>query len=272
MTNNIKGIIFDWAGTTVDYGCFAPVQVFREVFYNRNVEITYEEARAPMGLLKIDHIRAICDMDRVKEEWISVHGKAPTKKDVERLYEDFEPMLFSILEHYAEPLPHVLDTMNTLRNAGIAIGSTTGYTEEMMHVIAREAQHQGYEPDHIVTSTEAPAGRPYPWMCYMNAMRMNVYPMKQMIKVGDTVTDIKEGLNAGMWSVATILGSSTLGLSKESVETMEQDNLSERMEAARKKLYDAGAHFVLDDISELPALIDHINKKLNEGEHTALLS
>ena len=32
---NIKAVIFDWAGTTVDYGSFAPVAVFLEIFNQR---------------------------------------------------------------------------------------------------------------------------------------------------------------------------------------------------------------------------------------------
>ena len=31
MNNKFEAVIFDWAGTTVDYGCFAPVQAFVEV-------------------------------------------------------------------------------------------------------------------------------------------------------------------------------------------------------------------------------------------------
>lgn len=42
-------------------------------------------------------------------------------------------------------------------------------------------------------------GRPYPWMCYKNAMELCVYPMNHMIKVGDTVSDMKEGRN--LWNV-----------------------------------------------------------------------
>lgn len=48
----IEAVIFDWAGTTVDYGCFAPLEVFMKIFQKRGVEITAEEARKPMGLLK----------------------------------------------------------------------------------------------------------------------------------------------------------------------------------------------------------------------------
>lgn len=50
--NKIECVIFDWAGTVVDYGCMAPVGAFTKVFSNRGIDITIAEARAPMGLHK----------------------------------------------------------------------------------------------------------------------------------------------------------------------------------------------------------------------------
>ena len=105
---NIQGLILDWAGTTVDYGCFAPLQVFIEVFKNRDISITAEEARRPMGLLKIDHIRALCDMPRINREWISIHGHEPAEQDIQEMYEEFEKTLFDILPKFTTPLPGVV--------------------------------------------------------------------------------------------------------------------------------------------------------------------
>ena len=67
--NKIEGVIFDWAGTTVDFGCFAPVNVFLEIFKNAGVEVTMEEARIPMGMLKRDHIKAMLKMPRISGIW-----------------------------------------------------------------------------------------------------------------------------------------------------------------------------------------------------------
>ena len=66
--NHIEAVIFDWAGTTVDYRCFAPVQVFTEVFTNAGVAPTSQEVREPMGMLKWDHIRTMLEMPRIKRE------------------------------------------------------------------------------------------------------------------------------------------------------------------------------------------------------------
>ena len=92
----IEAVIFDWAGTTVDYGCFAPLEVFMKIFQKRGVEITAAEARKPMGLLKIDHVRALTEMPRIADEWKRVFGQLPTEADIHEMYEEFEEILFSI--------------------------------------------------------------------------------------------------------------------------------------------------------------------------------
>ena len=48
--NKIECVIMDWAGTAVDYGCFAPVAAFVECFKNMGLTVTAEETRAHMGL------------------------------------------------------------------------------------------------------------------------------------------------------------------------------------------------------------------------------
>jgi phosphonoacetaldehyde hydrolase len=85
LNGKVQAVIFDWAGTTVDYGCFAPVQVFVEVFSIRGIDITIEEARKPMGLLKIDHIRELLKMTRISNLWVIAFGKEPNEKDVNAL-------------------------------------------------------------------------------------------------------------------------------------------------------------------------------------------
>lgn len=262
----IQAVIFDWAGTTVDYGCFAPLDVFLEVFKKKGIEVTHEEAREPMGMLKWDHINTMCQMERIAGLWKEKYGRYPEKKDVDMLYADFEPMLFSILRNYTTPIPGVLELVDRLRRAGIKIGSTTGYTAEMMAIVAPEAKKRGYAPDSLVTPTEMPAGRPHPWMCYQNAINLGVFPMKHMIKVGDTTSDIREAVNAGAWAVGVIKGSSELGMTEKEVLECDPDLLADRMEAVAKRFKEAGADYVIDSIGELDTLIPKINLRLAQKE------
>ena len=71
----VKGIILDWAGTIVDFGSLAPMGAFVELFARHHIEISIEEARAPMGLPKIDHIRALGSTPSVAQQWRYQQGR-----------------------------------------------------------------------------------------------------------------------------------------------------------------------------------------------------
>ncbi|MHA4989026.1 phosphonoacetaldehyde hydrolase [Cetobacterium somerae] len=266
MRKEIKAVIFDWAGTTVDYGCFAPLDVFVQVFKEVGIEITYEEARKPMGMLKIDHIKALLKMDRIHSLWLEKFNREYTMDDINSLYERFEEVLFASLENFAEPVPGILDLQKELRDRGIKIGSTTGYTKEMLDIVAPKAKTFGYCPDFRITSTEVPAGRPFPYMIYQNMITLNVPSVSSVIKIGDTTVDMKEGKNAGVWAVGILKGGSELGLSQKEVETMDSAELKKLMDATAKRLYSAGADYVVEQVGDLPNIIDIINTKMNAEE------
>jgi len=252
----IEAVIFDWAGTTVDYGCFAPVKAFMEAFAHHGVPVTMEETRKPMGMLKRDHIRTMLNMERIAAEWKRVHGHEATEEDVDAVYAQFEPKLFSILDQYAAPKPFAVETAAKLREMGVKIGSTTGYTDAMMNIVAPKAAQQGYAPDFWISPDGVGGrGRPDPYMIFENLKALEVPSVKNAVKVGDTVSDIREGVNAGVWSVGVIEGSSVLGLSQTEYEALTPEERRDVCRRAEETFRAAGAHFVLNDLSQLPELI-----------------
>lgn len=264
---SVQAVILDWAGTAVDYGSRAPVMAFVEAFRAQGIEITIAEARKPMGLFKKDHIRVITQMPAVAERWQSSHGRLPSEADVEAIYARFVPLQIQVLTQYADPIPGVVEAVAALRERGCKIGSTTGYIREMMDVLMPEARQRGYEPDEAVCPSDVPSGRPAPWMALTNAMRLGVYPMEAVVKVGDTLPDIAEGLNAGMWSVGVAKTGNGLGLSEAEVNALPPDELAQRLASAREAMYQAGAHYVVDAVADLPALLDQIESRLAQGDH-----
>jgi phosphonoacetaldehyde hydrolase len=265
-TGEVKAVIFDWAGTTVDYGCFAPAVVFVEVFKIRNIEITIEQARIPMGIAKRDHIKEILNMSDVAEKWQSVYGRSWNENDLDELYADFIPRQIGILSEYSELIPGVKETVDELRKAGIKIGSTTGYNTDMTAVVIAESKKQGFLPDSIVCANEVPAGRPAPWMALQNTANLGVYPLESIVKIGDTIPDIEEGLNASMWSIGVVTSSNEMGMTIEEVNAADPISLEKKKEKIRNKFLNSGAHYVIDSITELPVIIEDINYRLRNGE------
>lgn len=250
------GIIFDWAGTTVDYGSFAPVQAFVEAFEAFGITPTLEEVRKPMGMLKIDHIRTMLSMDRIHDLWKEKQGRDWTEEDVQHVYEIFEKKIMEILSRFAEPKPYVVETIQKLREMGLKIGSTTGYTDEMMAVVVPGAKAKGYEPDcWFSPDTVGKCGRPYPYMIFKNMEALKLQDVSRVMKVGDTVSDIKEGKNAGMVAVGIIEGSSVVGLTQAEYEGLSKEEKEAANQKAAEIYFAAGADYVVQDIRGVLELV-----------------
>ncbi len=262
----LKAVILDWAGTTVDYGSFAPTAAFVKVFARQGVTIEIDHARAPMGLMKKDHLRAISQLPEVAARWQAAHGRPCTEADVEAMFAEFVPLQIECLADYAEPIPGTLEAMQEFRALGLKIGSTTGYTREMMNVLAPEARQRGYAPDAWVAASDVPAGRPYPWMCYRNAMELQVFPLEACVKIGDTFVDIEEGLNAGMWTIGLTLSGNELGLTQAEAEALAPAVRAARRAVIGARMLQAGAHYVADGIWDTAAAVHDIQARLARGE------
>jgi phosphonoacetaldehyde hydrolase len=262
----LQAALLDWAGTTLDYGCMAPAVVFIEVYKRHGVEITMEEAREPMGAHKKVHIRKISQIPSVASRWQKVHGKACTEEDIESMFKQFIPLQLACLAEYADLIPGTIEAVDRMRSRHLKIGSTTGYTGEMMHILQDEAKKRGYEPDVTVCATDVPAARPAPWMCLRNAEKLGIYPMAAIVKIGDTLPDIEEGLNANMWTIGLAKTGNEFGMQEKDVLMLNAQDLSMRLERAKMRMFQTGAHYVVDSISDVGPCIDDINRRLKSGE------
>jgi phosphonoacetaldehyde hydrolase len=262
----IEAVLLDWAGTTMDFGCMAPAVVFVEVFRRQQVPITMEEARAPMGAHKRVHIQRITELDAVRRRWVETHGRQPDDADVDALFKDFVPLQLECLSTYSELIPGTLEVVAALRQRGIKIGSTTGYTTPMMEINLRDAERQGYKPDSTVCASDVPAGRPYPYMCLQNAINLGVATVQACVKVDDTVPGIEEGLNAGMWTVGLTVSGNEVGLPRPEWEALPVREQQARRDRAQRRLAQAGAHYVVDTIAGLLRCVDDIQTRIRQGD------
>lgn len=262
----VQAVVLDWAGTAVDYGCVGPAAVFVDVFADRDVAVTVEDARRFMGLAKKDHIRGMCELPAISKAWQERHGRLPDETDVDALYDRTAELMVNTIGNHSDIIPGVIDTMADLRAMDIKIGSSTGYVKKMMDVLVPLAREKGYHPDAIVCSSDVPAGRPYPWMCYQNAILLQTYPMEAMVKIGDTVTDIEEGLNAGMWTVGITKTGNEMGLTRAEVNALDPGDLKGRIAAIESRYREAGAHYILEQTADIMPVIQEINQRLSSGE------
>jgi phosphonoacetaldehyde hydrolase len=263
----IQAVIFDWAGTLVDYGSFAPTRVLIEAFAERGVEVTLAEARVPMGLPKWEHILALGRLPGVADRWRARHGREFSREDVDALYDRFLPLQLEYIAQFSDPIPGAVDVVEQLRAKGVRTGSTSGYPRAVMDRLVPCARERGLRLDHALGGDDLkPGGRPGPWMALANVIELGVRDVAACVKVDDTEPGIAEGLGAGMWTVGVALSGNEVGLSLDEVRTLAPDLRQAVRDRAAERLKAWGAHHVVDTVADLPYVLSRIEQRLRAGE------
>ncbi len=271
--NAIRYVILDCSGTVMDKYVDAPAIVFVEVFRRFGVPITMSEARVPMGLRKDLHIKALTELPAVREKWRAAHGRAPNAQDVKDMFAQFVPLQLDVLRrgNYSELLPGVAEVCRDLQSRGCKIGVTTGFTRDMLDILLAGGRPRGFLPDTSVAGDEVEMPRPMPYMVIKNLERLGVVnlqnAMRLTVKVDDTVSGTGEGAPM-CWRVGVSLWSNYVVDSWEQARSLSPAELRAREVAAKEKLvWEGGAHYVIDDLRNLPAVIADIDARLARGEN-----
>lgn len=264
--SKLQAAILDWAGTVVDFGSFAPTQIFVEAFAEFDVPVSIEEARGPMGMGKWDHIRTLCDQPQISERYKKVFGRTPSDDDVTAIYQRFMPLQIEKIAEHSALIPGALETIAQLRGQGIKIGSCSGYPAQVMAKVVELAATRGYIADHVVATDDVPNGRPWPAQALANVIALGIDDVGACVKVDDTVPGILEGRRAGMWTVALVCSGNALGLTYEQYRALDTTTLASERTRIHSLFEGSRPHYLIDTLSDLPEVIADINKRLANGE------
>jgi phosphonoacetaldehyde hydrolase len=263
----IRGVVFDWAGTIIDFGSLAPMGAFVELFSRHGIAITVSQARIPMGLPKLAHIEALGAMPIVAQQWQEAYGRAFNAEDAQNLLIEFEPMSAKAALEHSDFIPGFLDTYAWLGEQQIGVASTTGYTRKIMTPLIAKALTLGFNPRLTVCCDDVAKSRPDPMGMHQCMLALNLVGMGQcIVKVDDTKPGLQEALNAGCWTVGIAASGNALGWSLSQWTLASKEAREAAVGVAREQLLAAGAHEVIDTVAHLPDALQRINARLNSGE------
>lgn len=266
--HHVKAVVFDWAGTVIDFGSRAPMGAFVEAFARFGVTISIAQARQPMGLPKRAHITALLKEETIARAWQQAQGSQVDEAAIDRVFEVFVPLNADVVGAYADLIPGALVVIEEARARGLRIGSTTGYTRDIMERVLPLARAQGYVPDNLVCAGDLADGRPSPLMMYRTFADLGVYPPHCVVKIDDTGPGIAEAVAAGSWAVGVSVSGNGFGLSLSEAEALKKNDpvaYAARREEASRPLRQAGAHVVIDSVAGLVPVLEKIEASLAAG-------
>jgi phosphonoacetaldehyde hydrolase len=265
--NRLRGVIFDWAGTVVDFGSLAPTRIFVEAFATFDIVLTPAQASAPTGLSKREHIEALLAEPAIATQWRQRFSRYATQTDVDAIYTRYTPMQIEKIGEYSAPIPGAVETLASLRRRGVKLGSCSGYPRRVMDVLIPLARESGIEFDYVVAGDDLSArGRPGPYMALSNVIALRLGDVRACVKVDDTVAGVEEGRNAGMWSVGVALSGASAGWSLQEYRAASPAELEAVRIRTTERLAKAGAHIVIDTVADLPQTLAAIERRMREGE------
>ena len=266
-STSIRAVVFDWAGTIVDFGSLAPMGAFVRLFANHGITISIAQARVPMGLPKLAHIEALGAMPEIAAQWQQVKGRSFSAADAAALLQEFVPMSAASAMEHSDFIPGFEDSYAWLQQQGIGVATTTGYTRFIMEPLLAKAAQTGFAPVRTICCDDVAQSRPSPlgMQACMASLELDGQS-ERVVKVDDTVPGLQEGINAGCWTVGVAASGNALGWSWDQWVQASEDERALALVSARRSLLDAGAHEVIDSVADLRQALAAIEVRIAAGE------
>jgi len=187
----IKLVVFDIAGTTLHDESNVAL-VLQQAIKTAGVTVSIDEVNEVMGYAKPFAIRYLLEQKQDQR------FKDPVF--IDQLHGQF---VQEMKNHYTHS-PAVREKAGTtavlkaLKEKGMKVALDTGFDRGITNVILeRVGWLNNGIIDAVVTSDEVPKGRPYPYMIYRIMEQLGIPSITDVAKVGDTISDLEEGTNAG---------------------------------------------------------------------------
>jgi phosphonoacetaldehyde hydrolase len=264
---SIEAIIFDWAGTVIDFGSCAPVVAMENTFAGEDIKVEKEVIRRYMGMAKREHVIAILSEPAVGARWRDAKGVDWTEADVDRVMIALEPAMQSAATEYSQLIPGAAAAVSAAREKGIRIGSTTGYTRTMMTGILPAAATQDYAPDVTICAGETAQGRPAPLMLWQAMAQLNAWPAARCVAVDDAPVGIEAGRNAGLWTIGVVASGNGVGMGADAWAALDATEQATRLRPVIASFDAVGADFVIPSVADLALALDAIEQAVDAGCH-----
>jgi phosphonatase-like hydrolase len=221
-----KMVVFDMAGTTVDENMIV-YKTLQKAINAQGYEFTMKQVLTEgAGKEKKDAIRSI----------LRVYAKKEDDALTEKVYDKFARLLEEAYDTQ-DILPQVNaeELFGQLRKREILVVLNTGYNEKTAKtLIGKLDWEKGEEFDDLITATDVARSRPHPDMILLAMKHFGITDAKSVVKVGDSMIDIEEGINAGCgMNIGITTGAHT-----------------------RQQLQSAGPDHIIDNLLELLPLVD----------------
>ena len=269
----IRACIFDLGGTIIDKYSLTPLISMQKAFMNKGIQVDPSLIRKDMGMSKVEHIDYLCKYPIIQKQWYENYGSLINEIQKQHLLNDYLSIQKKETIENMNVIPQTYNIIKKLKEMNIKTGVTTGFDKEQTDRVKGILESKNiYLDNYVSSSCLNKPGRPYPYMIYENMVKLNITDPSEVIKIDDTYSGIKEGLNANCMTVSVSRWSINMnidsyeemvqfekGLMKNSNYSDNYYNLFKKLNDSKKLLEKSGAHYNIRNLNELINIIQNLN-------------
>lgn len=251
----IKGIIFGDCGVLLDGGLKVPINSVINVFNKEMINVTRDDVLNGDGPWDTDVVKLLQN-NEISNMWKDKKGRVPVLTDCMRLISNIPEEHMELLDVFGKTIPGAESKCRELYNRDIEIGVVSGFNSHVLnHAFGGIPEIKQYIHtedmvgiwNHVTPSAEL--------------MTRWEIPPDQILRVDSTRSGIQEGKSSGCWTAGIASYGQIMGCDETQLGEFKSE-LPEIYEVfmlrARRSLRESGANYVMDDISDLFNIIDHI--------------
>lgn len=194
---DIQLVVFDMAGTTVN----------EDNLVYKTVQKAIERVGYPVPLETVLLIAAGKEKRTAITDVLATVAAPEKIPDLAaRAFEDFKNLLSDAYrDSEVQPMAGAEEVFTQLQKKGIRVALNTGYSRQIANQLLSKLGWLDHPLiDVTVTASDVSRGRPHPDMIWLAMEKCGVSDAGQVVKTGDSIVDIEEGINAGCGIVAGI--------------------------------------------------------------------
>jgi phosphonatase-like hydrolase len=199
--STLKLVIFDLSGTTVEDEN-AVAKSLHAAGQEFDLDASLEDFQRSIGTNKIhlyEYMIARSRGEQLTIEQLEKQRFPEIEAEAMKIFERYTEIMIAHYEQHVMAMPGAEETFEWLHARGIKVATDTGFHGDVVAAIMKRLRWEarGLIDTAVHVEHTGGVGRPAPFMVFYAMQKLGIQSVHEVMKVGDTPSDLLSGYHAG---------------------------------------------------------------------------